>query len=182
MLKNSPNSSSGFTLIELLVVIAIISLLASVVMASLKSARAKARDSRRVSDLKQLQVALEMYYDSNGSYPLVTAPATHYAEGRCNPPAPGWSNKANYSGADAYIPNLAPTYIPILPGDPTVDPAGWRCYVYHSEDNGQRYYIWAHRGVEGSFSANDPMIRILPPDCINAQNTFFVASGFPQCT
>ena len=52
--------SRGFTLIELLVVIAIIGILSSVVLASLNSARAKGRDSRRVSDLKQManQVAL----------------------------------------------------------------------------------------------------------------------------
>ena len=59
----------GFTLIELLVVIAIIGMLSSVVLASLNTARAKARDARRVSDLKQMQLALELYYDSNGSYP-----------------------------------------------------------------------------------------------------------------
>ncbi len=46
--------SRGFTLIELLVVIAIIGILSSVVLASLNSARAKGRDSRRVSDLKQM--------------------------------------------------------------------------------------------------------------------------------
>src|SRR3990167_526198 len=53
--------SRGFTLIELLVVITIIGLLASVVLARLSSARAKARDARRYSDLLQLQLALELY-------------------------------------------------------------------------------------------------------------------------
>ncbi len=64
--------NKGFTLIELLVVIAIIGLLASIVLVSLNSARAKARDVRRVADLKQVQTALEMYYDTNGSYPAGT--------------------------------------------------------------------------------------------------------------
>lgn len=60
----------GFTLIELLVVIAIIGILSSVVLASLNSARRKGRDARRISDVKQLQLALEMYYDGNSSeYP-----------------------------------------------------------------------------------------------------------------
>ena len=59
-------NKAGFTLIELLVVIAIISLLASVVMASLNSARSKARDARRVSDVKQFQLALGLYYDKYG--------------------------------------------------------------------------------------------------------------------
>jgi len=59
----------GFTLIELLVVIAIIGILATIVMVSLNTARSKARDARRVSDVRQLQLALQMYYDANGSYP-----------------------------------------------------------------------------------------------------------------
>ena len=59
----------GFTLIELLVVIAIIGILASVVLASLNSARTKSRDAVRKSDLGQLRTALEMYYADNGVYP-----------------------------------------------------------------------------------------------------------------
>ncbi len=60
----------GFTLIELLVVIAIIGLLASIVLASLNSARKKSRDARRIADLKQLQNALELYAnDNSGNYP-----------------------------------------------------------------------------------------------------------------
>ena len=60
-------SARGFTLIELLVVIAIIGILSSVVLASLNSARKKGRDARRIADLKQLQLALELYYDANPS-------------------------------------------------------------------------------------------------------------------
>ena len=63
-------NKKGFTLIELLVVIAIIGILASVVLASLNSARAKSRDARRIADVKQLQLALELYADANNqAYP-----------------------------------------------------------------------------------------------------------------
>jgi prepilin-type N-terminal cleavage/methylation domain-containing protein len=72
--------SRGFTIIELLVVIAIIGILSSVVLASLNGARSKGRDSRRISDLKQIQLALEMWYDSNGvEYPdALSSLATTY--------------------------------------------------------------------------------------------------------
>ena len=62
--------SRGFTLIELLVVIAIIGLLSSVVLASLNSSRHKARVVRRLSDFRQIERALYMYHDTNGSYPI----------------------------------------------------------------------------------------------------------------
>ena len=61
--------NKGFTLIELLVVIAIIGILSSVVLASLNSARLKSRDAKRISDVKQLQLALEFFFDARGGYP-----------------------------------------------------------------------------------------------------------------
>ncbi|HWO07317.1 MAG TPA: type II secretion system protein [Candidatus Paceibacterota bacterium] len=83
----------GFTLIELLVVIAIIGILSSVVLASLNSARQKGRDARRVSDLKQIQLALELNYDANQTYPL----------------------------SDEIENDIVPTYISSLPVDPSSD-------------------------------------------------------------
>lgn len=59
----------GFTLVELLVVIAIIGLLSTLAVVALGSARAKARDARRISDIKQIQTALELYNADQGVYP-----------------------------------------------------------------------------------------------------------------
>ena len=68
-MKTSPRA--GFTLIELLVVIAIIGLLSSVVFAATQAARARAYDARRISDIKQVKTALELYYSANEQYPSV---------------------------------------------------------------------------------------------------------------
>ncbi|HWH07010.1 MAG TPA: type II secretion system protein [Candidatus Paceibacterota bacterium] len=60
----------GFTLIELLVVIAIIGVLSSVVLVSLNSARGKARDAKRLAEMRQIQNALALYaLNNNGQYP-----------------------------------------------------------------------------------------------------------------
>jgi len=68
--KGNQTGSKGFTLIELLVVIAIIGILSAVVLASLNSARQKSRDAKRVADIRQMQLALELYFDDNTSrYP-----------------------------------------------------------------------------------------------------------------
>lgn len=67
---NIPGKSKGFTLIELLVVISIISLLSSVVLASLNSARVKARDAYRKQEIQQLVKAFTLYMDTRGSIPI----------------------------------------------------------------------------------------------------------------
>lgn len=59
----------GFTLIELMVVISIISLLSSVLLASLSTARMKARDAERLSATRSVVNALELYYAKNNHYP-----------------------------------------------------------------------------------------------------------------
>ena len=97
---------TGFTLIELLVVIAIIGILSSVVLASLSTARAKSRDARRISDISQLELSLEMYFDSSNSYPILSAAA---------------------ATATTSLSALVPNYIPKIPTDPG---SALKAYVY----------------------------------------------------
>lgn len=65
----------GFTLIELLVVIAIIGLLSTLAVVSLNNARQKSRDAKRVADIKQVQTALELYFNDHGGYPTAVTQA-----------------------------------------------------------------------------------------------------------
>jgi len=88
-MKRSKNIR-GFTLIELLVVIAIIGLLSSVVLGSLNSARGKANDARRLSDMRTLQTSLDLYLLQNNSYPSLES-------GVCGGPPGGWTTSGNDS-------------------------------------------------------------------------------------
>ena len=97
---------NGFTLIELLVVIAIIGILSAVILASMSGARAKGRDAKRVADLKQLQLALQLYYDANSKYP---------------------STGGNISSSGSVLTELtSANYISVLPNDPL----GSNHYIY----------------------------------------------------
>jgi len=114
MLKNYKRG--GFTLIELLVVIAIIGILSSIVMASLNSARAKSRDAKRLSDIKSLQLALELYFDYNKAYPE------------------GLTDGAD--GADES--DLFPEYMSAKPKDPL-----GADYRYEACNSGEGYHLGA---------------------------------------
>src|SRR5262249_26070532 len=61
--------SKGFTLPELLVVVSIIGTLSTIGVVSYSSARASARDVKRVSDVKQIQSSVELYFENHSSYP-----------------------------------------------------------------------------------------------------------------
>src|SRR3989344_5858351 len=71
-MTRSISRRSGFTLIEILIVIAIISILSSVAIVGLPKIGGKGRDARRVSGMRQVQTALELYFTKNGNYPNVS--------------------------------------------------------------------------------------------------------------
>lgn len=91
--------SRGFTLIELLVVIAIIGILSSVVLASLSTARTKANDAARISDVGSLKTAMEMYAATYGGYPT----------------SAGSPNGDVYLSDPTLVSKLVPTYIASMP-------------------------------------------------------------------
>lgn len=104
----------GFTLIELLVVVAIIGLLATLSVIAFNSTRAKARDTKRVGDIKQIQTALAMYYTDNGGYPANADFVT---------------GSAIASGSAMYMSKIPAAPIPSNDGS---CPSGVTEYVYNS--------------------------------------------------
>lgn len=61
--------SKGFTIVELLIVIVVIGILAALVVTTYSGIQAKARDSKRQSDIKAIQTQIEAFYASNSYYP-----------------------------------------------------------------------------------------------------------------
>ena len=116
----------GFTLVELLVVIAIIGILSTLSVVSLNSARAKSRDARRLSDIKQIRTALDMYYDSSSTYP-VSCPALGTGNCACLTSV-GWTNTSTTNCTGTIFMQKVPS-----------DPLSSGTYVYTS--SGQSYEI-----------------------------------------
>ena len=140
--------NKGFTLIELLVVIAIIWVLSSVVLASLNNARIKARDTKRIMEIKQMITALEMYRLNYGQYP-----DSDYQG--CG----GWDTPGNGSfitplSSNNLMPNIS---------DPTTNDScgNYRYYRYVAGDYGcdstkGAYYVLGIVGFEGGTSPKSP--------------------------
>lgn len=133
-------NNKGFTLIELLVVIAIIGLLSTLAVVALNNARAKSRDARRVSDIKQIQTALELYlndrsaYPTNGTLPTTGCTASVDIAGAC----------INSGGAAlvADCPGSGDTYMASAPSDPLTT----QHYCYN-QDSSTSYSL--HYTLEG---------------------------------
>ena len=144
-------NKKGFTLVELLVVIAIIGLLSTLAIVALGSAREKARDSKRLSDLRQIQTALELSYTENSAYPI----ATDLLLG--DPAATGCLDATGFVAA-----GCANAFMGLVPEDP-----GANSYVYNSAD-GTTYSIDAT--LEGTVNNFTAAIQATPSGILDVAN------------
>ena len=122
------NNKKGFTLIELLVVIAIIGLLSTLSVLALNNARQKSRDAKRVADIKQIQTALELYYNDAYGYP------TGGSSGEV------LSGEELNFGTTVYM-NSIPSAPTPQDGDCTSGASGTNVYDYTQNGNGASYDI-----------------------------------------
>ena len=76
-MKFKISHSRGFTLVELMIVIAIIAILSGIILTSMTGSKAKSRDAARISDVNQIQLSLEQYFDRCGQYPATLDPGTN---------------------------------------------------------------------------------------------------------
>lgn len=116
----------GFTLIELLVVISVIGLIASIALVSLNTARAKARDARRKADFRQLQTALELFFNKNSRYPG-EAGWCDSSKGVTDPNCVGFNG--NFWPGSGFIELEGEAFVAKLPVDPRNDST----YFYYYE-------------------------------------------------
>lgn len=121
----------GFTLIELLVVMAIIGILVATVAGNFQTSRLKGNDARRKSDLKQIQNALEIYFNDVGLYPTANAGRIVGCTGGASPCVWGTSEWRNANNT---------VYMAVVPGDVA---APGRQYLYVVSATRRSYQLFA---------------------------------------
>lgn len=130
-------NKKGFTLIELLIAVSIIGLLATISVVAFNSVRTKARDTRRMADIKQIQATLQMYYMDHHSYPT--------GEIGTNTVLSGGGFSTTPSG-EIYLSKVPTNPIPANEGLCVGNPP----YIYTQQDNGAFYSLSYCHSVNGT--------------------------------
>lgn len=143
------NKQKGFTLIELIVVISIIGFIATAAIYSFSISRMKARDARRLSDMKQLQSSLALFYSHNNRYPAWPVSSTIPACIPCieNASASTWVGSVPFSpfflNGFLIIKRMSELINPF-----SVDPTragtshGYRYYTHNRDDSGATVNVY----------------------------------------
>lgn len=139
----------GFTIVELLIVIVVIAILATISIVAYNGVQSRARDSERITKVKAIGRAIEMYYVDNGYYPMIQHGSGN--ESSCGSQTENWGHCDRLKLlSDA----LAP-YITIEPESMSRATQGDYYYNYASQvnDGWQSYGMMVQ--LEGDGGAND---------------------------
>ncbi|MBI4250806.1 prepilin-type N-terminal cleavage/methylation domain-containing protein [Candidatus Uhrbacteria bacterium] len=148
----------GFTLVELLITIGIIGILATVTAVSIGNARAKARDSKRLTEVKQIQNALTLYQNENQAFPDSGGNTLTLGNGAgeyallCNT-ASGFQKTKEECG-DAQV------FIGTMPGDPLGNDPYF--YKYKSDSNNLNTYLMTFSLEAGTGNLQKGVYEVTP--------------------
>ncbi|MDO8335901.1 MAG: prepilin-type N-terminal cleavage/methylation domain-containing protein [Candidatus Saccharibacteria bacterium] len=133
-------NKSGFTIVELLIVIVIIGILAALVITAYNGIQQRARDAKRLSDIRAVARIVESYYSEKGSYPTTGGLSNGFALSDAN------CNDASTHTSD-WVPGVVPSFVNSLPqSDGPRTSTYTRCYKYISD--GTNYVLSAWLAVE----------------------------------
>lgn len=156
-MKKSHFTARAFTLVELIVVIAIIAILTGIILTSLTGSKAKGRDAQRVSDLGQIQLALELYFDRCHQYP---------------PPDGHLIDNTNTLGKSDGCPSGSNvtfgSYIGKIPAPPIVTTQSAYDYYTNSATVPTDYVL--HAILEGQSTASANSLTPVPSDILNGSS------------
>lgn len=133
------NKYPGFTLIELMIAVTIMAVLIVIASTTFSYAQKLSRDGRRISDLRSIEAALELYYSKNKAYPLVSS-WTNSGD------APGsWISQGS-TGEEAFT----PSYMRAVPNDPLNNAV----YRYYYVTDRQNYKVMVRMELSNKIAKN----------------------------
>lgn len=156
----------GFTLIELMIVMVLMAILASIVIGNFATSSKRGRDSRRKSDLQNVQTALESYFNDKGVYPSAVSGVMTGC---------GTADAQPCSWGGQFADQHGTIYMAVIPEDPI------ESQQYYYASNTTSYVLYAH--LENPLDTGTGVKQSGYTDKFTAGQTNCASGGVPvACT